>query len=466
MTYNPQTWHDNPATDTPITAAALTHIEQGISSIDQGLAAISRPWQFLVPAPSGGDDTSAINTAVSNAITYAKAHNYYAEVIFQAGAYNLASSPSAGASGTCNAIVPIDPVPVAGQKLVLVLRGAVRQAALYHWQQTTAQTAGTTIKTAYAGGTVPTAGNEPSVIGGPTPHFGYGESVALFSNMHLIIDGIGVVVPQNPEVCGFDFRGIAEVTIVSASALAVSAGTGAPVRPDSSSGLWSSGLLMPQCNNNDICDVLEYSCEGFANGMWAEEHVSLKSARFINCYNGLLVQPSSGFPHGNHFSYISAENCFRPVVFSGGATAKAVIDLMDVEWDASTGGAIVSAVAGTSTIGQIQVCANGSSGASLSAAMSSGINANSGISGMKVINSDMASGPWAGAPAVPASTVSQANTAWRDATIYVTGTVTGIKINGTSVQSGSVTNPIIRVPSGGSVALTYSSAPTWWWVLD
>lgn len=423
-----------------------------------------QPWQFLVPAPSGGDDTSAILTVIRNAVTYAQAHNFYAEVIFQAGEYLLNSAPSSGTSATCNAILPIDPIATAGQKVSLVLKGTRRQTALYHWQQTAVQTGGTTLKTAYSGGTVPTAGNEPSMIGGSTPHNGYGEAAGVFSNMHLIIDGIGLIAPQNPEVAGFDFRGIGEVTVISASALAATTGTGAPARPDANSGLWAWGLYMPQSNNNDICDIGAWSCEGFPVGLWLEEHAAVTSARLINCYTGLFISPSSGFPHGNWVGYASIENCHNAIAFGSGATAKLVADLIDVEWDAATGGPIVDIVGGTNALGQVNVCANGSSGASLSAAMSSGLNANSSpIGGLRVINTDMTAGPVSSPSAPPASGAAWANPYWRDAwvTLHAT-TITGVSIDSTA-QNGLATSPAsytFLLPSGHSYTPTYTGTLT------
>lgn len=432
------------------------------------------PWQFPVGSPSGGDDTAAVITAIRNAVAYAQANNFYAEVIFQPGKYLLNSNPSGGVSAACNSIIPIDPIATAGQKVILVLRGTRRQAALYHWQQTAVQTGGTTLKTVYSGGTTPTAGNEPAMVGGPNPHNGYGEATATFSNMHLVIDGINLVAPQNPEVAGFDFRGIGEVTVISASALAATTGTGPANRPDASSGLWAWGLYMPQSNNNDICDIHEYSCESFPVGLWAEEHVSADSVRLINCYTGLFISPSSGFPHGNRFGHVSIENSHNSIAFGSGAVAKTVIELADIEWDASAGGPIIDIVGGTAALGEVNVCANGSSGASLSAAMSSGINANtSPIGGLRVINTDMPSGHWASPPAVPASGTPQLNTAWKDASIVLhTGagvTVTAITIDGTvtgltMAASSSLALPILG--TGRLITLTYAGGtPTWdWWL--
>lgn len=73
-------------------------------------------------------------------------------------------------------------------------------------------------------------------------------------------------------------------------------------------------------------------------------------------------------------------------------------------------------------------------------------------------------GAFASQPAVPASTVAQKNSFGVDATVFVTGgTVTVIAIGGTAT---GVTSGSFRVPSGQTITLTYSVAPTWEWFGD
>lgn len=67
----------------------------------------------------------------------------------------------------------------------------------------------------------------------------------------------------------------------------------------------------------------------------------------------------------------------------------------------------------------------------------------------------------AAAPAVPATTVPATNPARIPASVVVAGgTVTNVSVNGLSVGSGDGT---YTVPGGGTIALTYSAAPTWTW---
>ena len=67
------------------------------------------------------------------------------------------------------------------------------------------------------------------------------------------------------------------------------------------------------------------------------------------------------------------------------------------------------------------------------------------------------------APAVPATTVTAANTSPLTSTVVITGgTVTNVAVNGVTAGTGDGT---YTVPSGGAIAVTYSAAPTWTWTL-
>lgn len=67
-------------------------------------------------------------------------------------------------------------------------------------------------------------------------------------------------------------------------------------------------------------------------------------------------------------------------------------------------------------------------------------------------------------PAVPASGTAVTNTSPMPASVVVSGgTVTDVVVNGVSVGTGDGT---YTVPSGQSITLTYSAAPTWTWTLQ
>lgn len=66
-------------------------------------------------------------------------------------------------------------------------------------------------------------------------------------------------------------------------------------------------------------------------------------------------------------------------------------------------------------------------------------------------------------PAVPSSTTPVTNTSQLPATVIISGgTLTNVAVNGVTVGSGDGT---YTVPAGGTIAITYSVAPTWTWTL-
>jgi hypothetical protein len=65
-------------------------------------------------------------------------------------------------------------------------------------------------------------------------------------------------------------------------------------------------------------------------------------------------------------------------------------------------------------------------------------------------------------PAVPASTVTYANTSGQTVAVTITGgTVTSINVN--AVQVATATNYTATVPNGQTIAITYSVVPVWYW---
>jgi hypothetical protein len=67
-------------------------------------------------------------------------------------------------------------------------------------------------------------------------------------------------------------------------------------------------------------------------------------------------------------------------------------------------------------------------------------------------------------PAVPATTVTATNTTGKPVTVYIRGgTVTNIAVDGTLL---GMTSGTFRVNAGGTIAVTYSVVPTWFWYGD
>lgn len=449
----------NPADFQPLGAAAAGTIGK---VADSGHVHPYEPWQFYVKAygakgDNTTDDTAAINSAVSAAFSYAQAHNGYAEILFDPLTYLIAGAPTTGGTTNGSAQIPLPVQAVTAEKIILVFKGTRDQSALYHWQQTSPQRAGTVLRSTYNGGNTLPATGEVSVIGGPTPHF-MSDPPTAFNNMLVVIDGITIELANPANMCGFDFRDMAEANVPNAAVLGSITGTGAPAVPAAN---WGFGLAMPVVNNNDNCNIGWYSAEGLVYGLIVYEHVEATSIRIINCFDGLVCWSSSGFPHRNKIHYASIEGCQRTIVLAGSFN-KIDIDVADIEWGGSY---IIDDAAAVPGLGRIGLCSNGNNGTSLSNALNSGANAVNVVGGalaLEVINLDQGLGPVT-APTLPASGTALTNPFWRHATVHVSGgTVTQVSVDGVNQLS---TSGAFDVPSGHSITLTYSVAPSWAWTL-
>ncbi|HSW65618.1 MAG TPA: hypothetical protein VLI54_00575 [Bacillota bacterium] len=408
------------------------------------------------------DDSTAIKNAIAAAVTAAQSNgSYYAEVRFQAKTY-LVNTPTTGGATNGSAMIPLPVLPVAGQKITLVLQGVGDASGLYHWNQTTVQSAGTVLRTTHnAGNSLPVTG-EVSVLGGPTPHYGYGYPSGLFSNMLVTVDSILIVVPENPRVCGFDFRGVAEMHVKSAAVLAAST-SAAPDIPDP---VWGWALSPPDIQNNALCDIDSFSVEGHISGLRITEHVRCNSLRAVNCFNGIVCDGASGFPHASWIGYACVENCKRAVAFAT-SRAKLHIACLDIESPTSVTGDHQINDPGNGGVGTIFMYSNAYDPNDLNTNVLNdatlGVN---GAAGLHIINAELYQGA-ATAPSVPATTVPLRNPFWRDVAVSVSGTVTAVKIDGVSTGvAGAVSGATVIVPTGKTIELDYAStAPTWVWTI-
>jgi len=443
---------------------------------------VNQPGQFNVQAYGAKgdgitDDTTAINNAVSAGFAAGVANGtYYAEIYFPPAVYLLAGNPTTGGTTYGSAQIPLPVIeandlgnpPVTQQKFTLVFKGTADATALYHWNQSVPQESGAVLRTTYDAGTTQPATGAVSVIGGPNAQGGgvsghqYGAGTNRWDNMLVVVDGITIEVPHNGNISGFDFQGVAEANVLNASVLARSTTIGAPTKPDPN---WSFGLYMPQTNNNDSCNIGYYSCEGLVYGLIIQEHAQINSIRIINCFDGLVVWPSSGFPHRNIIQYASIENCVKCVVFASVGITKLDIMSLDIEWLTGTVSGVTCLIiddTNNAASGTIRVGSNGNDGTSLRAALS-GSNGVSGGAHVKIVNIDEVVGSVA-APGIPTSGTTIKNPFWRDAAVVINGgTVTNITVDGTTQLTA--TPGTVYVPSGRSITMTYTVAPTWAWTV-
>jgi hypothetical protein len=400
------------------------------------------------------DDTAAINSTISAGVTAGVANGTnYAEVVFPPAVYKIAGALVQGGSTAGNSQIPLPIIAPSAQKFTLVLRGTMDGAALPHWQQNVSQKAGSVLKSTLTGQAYSATYGNPSIIGGPTPEQGYGTTGALFNNMLFVLDGITVMAPANPSVCGINLYGVAEANIINGGAQADQTPATA-VLPTN----FMTGLIMPVNGNNAYCDIGQWSCEGWYCGVALGEHSTARSIRSIYCNRGMRILGPN--PHGITVTYACLESNFITleytdlgVVAFGSAGAYVDIAMIDIEHGSGAfapGNDIEDS--GAKLFGRIGFEPNGAFG---------GFTVNGGQNA-EIVDITRPTGA-VGAPAVPASTVNQRNTFWRDAAVTITGgTVTAVKVDGATVGATSGT---VIVPNGKNISITYSAAPTWVWTL-
>lgn len=453
----------------------------------QGTLPRSKAWQFNVKG--GGaigdnvtDDTAAIQATINAAFAYAQANTGYAEVVFDPNSvYFVNGNPSTASSGNSVLRIPLNAVTNA--KVTLVFNGGWDATALYHWQQTTVQKNGAVIRPGFAQGSAPTSGgsgaNEPSVLGGPLPYAGYGAGASLFNNVNVVVYGLGILLPNDPHICGFDFRGMAQAQLTSCSVLTST--TGNPGSQTAATQAWQFGVAMPQANNNDLCRIDNLSIEGMNYGLIASEHTNGNNIRLIYCIAGLVVSGGDGSstPHWMWFGYVSVEACQIGLqgAYDTANPTKLHIDLLD--WESAGGNwstfhvindpnsnllgdvtvnNITPSTPVTATFGQ----GPGATGANATTFLNGG-------TGLRILNTgDIARGA-ATAPTFPLTTVALLNGSGHDAAVTVTAgaAATTIAVDGVTQGvvpvSGVVT---FVVPSNKTITPTFASGtPSWKWTL-
>lgn len=478
MTYTPQTWVNGEVGGTPVNAARLGHIESGIADAHDLLAAAQlaildkadgssvaslvsavnaleagNPWQFRVEdygavGNNSTDDTAAIRATLAAAVAYAQAGNHYAEVIFRPASYVVAGPLVQGGTTKGNAQIPLPNIPDTAQKLTIAFRG-VGDAPNNHWNATAPQTTGTVLRSTLTGQAYSDTYGLPSIVGTPTPeqsgYGGGGLTAAKFANLCVVVDGIQLQVPSNPTVCGWDLRGAAACRVISGSAMSQDLPATWTLGD-----AFSTALLLPLSANNDYCEVGVWTAFGWYCGIAVSEHAQVTSLRSIAC--GVGIRVLGPYPHGAIIHHASVEASVvaaiqyvdvSPVPFNGAGKGQIRVNLLDIEGVSS----ITDGGSGKLT-GEVYLSNNGGS-----------VDVDASL--LRVINLDAFPGAQT-APAVPATGVALRNPFWRDCAVSISGgTVTGVAVDGLSL---GVTSGTVYVPSGRTIQLTYSSAPSWKWV--
>lgn len=245
------------------------------------------------------DDTSAINAAVTAAGAYATANDYYAEVIFDAKFYGLASGPTQSTSPQFNAQIPLPYPNVNGttQKLVIKLTGAGSNNHFQYWESTIPNLSGTClVSMVQPPHTVSGTFGNQSVIGGPSA---YGAFTGDFANTKAVIDGICVVSPIITDGYAYDLRYVSSADVyrssaqVFASVLGNAPALGASLLSNTTfQNANGVALAMPIIGNNADCDVDSFVAEGYTLGAKVSDTFNARRLGLFYCATGL--QPNLG----------------------------------------------------------------------------------------------------------------------------------------------------------------------------
>jgi hypothetical protein len=406
----------------------------------------------------GTDDTTAINSAVTAATTYALAHNYEAEIVFSSLLYMVAGTLTQGGATKGNAQIPLPFVAQSSQKLILKFTGLPDTPTVLYAVNSTPQVSGAClVSCCTTAGTNSGTFGPACVIGGYSHAQGAGNGVN--SNIRPVITGLGIVVPYNGTYAGFDAYGCAGLVIrsLSVNAFASPAQMTNPPAGISVANRYTFGLQTPCIANDGNIVIDNYVATGMGIGIAVSEHVA--ASRGFTLYNYTGIQPYSdqnGSPmvHCSRLHYWCCEaNNSQIAPFAGDPIIRLDIGTFDVD-----GGAGSSPFTINDPSSQIwgTILVRGSGNA---------YTFNGGMTRLKFYSGDQLPGIWGSPPAVPASTVAQQNLSGHDAIVYVNGGTlsAAVQVNGTT--TGSQANQGYLVPSLATITLTYTVAPTWVWNL-
>jgi hypothetical protein len=419
----------------------------------------------------GTDDTAAINAAVTAGNTYALANNYFFQVLLAAKIYIVAGLTQSNIGGTIyNTQIPV-PFPNANgqtRKILCQFTGAGYLPGVQYWESLEPNAMGTALMSMrFAPSTLDATFGKQSVIGGVTS----ATLTGSFMNTHLTLLNMSVWCGAYTNIkaidgtflSGMHLDGYHSNIFAPANNLAGAAAAHPYLSDFVPQSLFQNsigiGIVWPNSANNDALTFGDIAVEGYEVGMDnAQDH--LTGNRYAALYCDVCIRSNPSQSHELSIQSVNAEQYNGGLRING--TGGAVLKL-NIGWDGEV----------TAPVYDVSDTSNIATGVFRWIDLFHSVPVITGASALKVINEKLGPGHWAGAPAVPASTVAQQNTAWRDAwvvihdgagvtvtVITVDGTVTGL----TAPGNGSVA---VRVPSGKNIVLTYSGGtPTWDWWLD
>lgn len=410
----------------------------------------SDPWVFTVQDPGEGEDATAnILEALTDAVAYGVAQeNRYVELALPVRPYPwlLESALTQGGATLGNAQIPLPIIEPEDRKLTLIIRGCLDASAMPYWLQEVPPRWGVTLRSTLTGQTNSSTWGAPSMLGGPavsgsSAEFGPSHG-SLFNNVLVDLRGIGFSNPLNPTIGGIDLRAIAEAKVQDCSVMPN--GDKQDIDDSNPSNDWGFGLLLPTTTNNDLSIVRNVSVYGQYVGFSIGEHAWVDRTASIYCHDGVVFPAELAGTHSSALGAISIEGCVDAIRCY--QSERAPVDMRAVSVETITGYDINdpnNALRGNIQLNKI-----------------SGTIAVNGASNVRIESQNQSRGAQT-PPSVPATGVGLRNPFWRDCEVKITGgTVTAVEIDG---EDRGATSGYFLVPTGSTIEITHSSAPTWTW---
>jgi hypothetical protein len=418
----------------------------------------------------GTDDTAAIQSAVSAAVTYSlTGRGALGQVVLSEGIYCSGATATLGDGittfGNSSIVLPAVSATSGVKAQVHVLGAGSSQ--LPHWTQPQPPQSGSIIAAMRTDGSLNTGSGPTSIIGGPVA--GYGGGGGTFSNMHVKLAGFTVLVPMSAGAyAGPDLYGVGQATVDDVSYLplaVVPTGTSWPSLSVYGSATYypaySFGLRMPASGNNAIADIGSFTSYFTQISLIGSEHCNWVSLKTLFSLYGVLSMTNTGggnVSHGIAGQYWTCEN----VTYPAGSVASGYFAL---------DGPIGITVARCDIEGQTQIVGDGAGllygeiGFNLIAAPGSYLASQyaAGGTGLKLKRLEAAAGPVASPQAPPASTFAWPNWYYRDAWITLSATAISAVLIDSTAQKGLAASPAAYsffLPAGHSYTPTYTGTLT------
>lgn len=393
----------------------------------------------------GTDDSAAIEAAIGDVVARGVADGCYSGRVWCSdGIYMVSRAPQIGGAYNSNAQIRIPTIADTAQKFVLGIGSGSTAGTFGHWNQTVPQRGGAVFYSTHVGGAADGTYGAPCILAGPT------GGAAAWSNMLLTVDGLQLVGQRNPSVTGLHAGRIGQLWIRSLGVVADMTPAEMNVAtPTNDLGL---GLRTPAVGNNHLVMIDRYSCEGFYYGLTLTDHLTAGTIACVYTNTALFLAAGGAAEHGVSIQNLGVEASATVLeaILSSGARFPFTIDQCNIE----TGFGTEFKDTQNGLVGTVWFTDNTRNPPTVT-----------GCGNLKIV--DLVRLPGAvdvgDTPAVPATTVGLKNPFWRDAFVHIAGgTVTAAAVDGRTV---GVTSGMVAVPSGRTITLTYSSAPTWVWTL-